>query len=218
MSVRVVASAPRPAVLVVYATTDGHTATIAAAIAETLRGAAMRVDVMNAQFRNFTPRLDDYQVVIVAASVHAGSYQREIRQWVRAHAAALATKRTAFISVCLSVLQRADTVDAKIKEILETFYASTGWTPTETKVVAGALLYRRYGWFKRRMMQKIVAKAGGDTDTSRDYYYTDWSDLAEFTEGFAERAGLVPAKAISCCDPAPPFQSVTDRRASAPTR
>ena len=27
------------------------------------------------------------------------------------------------------------------------------------------------------MMKRIVAKAGGDTDTSKDYVYTDWADL-----------------------------------------
>ena len=41
------------------------------------------------------------------------------------------------------------------------------------KHVAGALLYTRYNIFKRWIMKRIVAKAGGDTDVSRDYDYTD---------------------------------------------
>jgi menaquinone-dependent protoporphyrinogen oxidase len=39
-----------------------------------------------------------------------------------------------------------------------------------------------------------VASAGGDTDTSRDYEYTDWKDLREFTARFA--ALVTPALAM----------------------
>ena len=53
-------------------------------------------------------------------------------------------------------------------------------------MVAGALPYTRYGWIKRMMMRRIVAKAGGDTDTSRDYEYTDWNDLRVSSRDFAE--------------------------------
>ena len=55
-------------------------------------------------------------------------------------------------------------------------------------MVAGALPYTKYGWLKRMMMKRIVAKAGGDTDTTRDYEYTDWIDLRNFARDFAELA------------------------------
>ena len=60
----------------------------------------------------------------------------------------------------------------------------TGWRPILTKTVAGAVLYTRYNWFKRRLMKRIVAKAGGGVDTSRDYEYTDWNELRTFAEQF----------------------------------
>jgi menaquinone-dependent protoporphyrinogen oxidase len=41
-------------------------------------------------------------------------------------------------------------------------------------------------------MKRITRKAGGDTDTSRDYEYTDWSDLRTFAEDFGRR---VPGRA-----------------------
>ena len=43
-------------------------------------------------------------------------------------------------------------------------------------------------------MRRIVARAHGDTDTSRDYEYTDWDDLRLFAQTFAER--LVGQKAM----------------------
>ena len=33
-------------------------------------------------------------------------------------------------------------------------------------------------------MKRIVAKAGGGTDTTRDYEYTDWNDLRVFAHEF----------------------------------
>jgi menaquinone-dependent protoporphyrinogen oxidase len=37
------------------------------------------------------------------------------------------------------------------------------------------------------MMKRIVAKAGGGTDTTRDYEYTDWKGLRTFAGTFATR-------------------------------
>jgi menaquinone-dependent protoporphyrinogen oxidase len=54
--------------------------------------------------------------------------------------------------------------------------------------VAGALPYTRYNWLKRWVMKRIVAKAGGDTDTTRDYEYTNWEELRAFSEEFGRLA------------------------------
>jgi len=172
-----------PRILVVYGTTEGHTAKVAGAVSEVLHSAGALVDVHSAD--DPAPAPDGYDAVIVAASVHAGRYQRSVEQWVKTHAAALARKPSAFISVCLGVLQREPKVERDLQAILNRFVGDTGWRPSVTKFVAGALPYTRYGWLRRLVMQRIVAKAGGDTDTRRDYEYTDWSDLRHFTVDFA---------------------------------
>ena len=91
---------------------------------------------------------------------------------------------TAFLSVCLAVLQQEPEVQQELSTIIDRFLRGTGWRPTLTKPVAGALLYRRYGPLKRWVMKRIVQKAGGDTDTSRDYEYTDWEDLRAVADEF----------------------------------
>jgi menaquinone-dependent protoporphyrinogen oxidase len=83
------------------------------------------------------------------------------------------------------VLQHEPKVERDLQAILNRFVGDTGWRPSVAKFVAGALPYTRYGWLRRLVMQRIVAKAGGDTDTRRDYEYTDWSDLRHFTVDFA---------------------------------
>ena len=171
-----------PRILVLYGTTDGQTAKIARFMGDTLRQQGTEVDVIDARIAS--PRPKEYSAVIVAASVHAGGYQRAVRRWVRAHAPALNEKPTAFVSVCLAVLQPEPKVQQELTAIVERFLVSTRWHPTMTKTVAGALPYTRYNWIKRWVMVWIVRRAGGDTDTHRDYEYTDWIDLRAFTEMF----------------------------------
>jgi menaquinone-dependent protoporphyrinogen oxidase len=174
-------------VLVVYGTTDGHTAKIAESVAGTLRETGVDVDVAEAKRG---PRAEEYDAVIVAASVHGGKYQRGVRRWAGANAAALNRRPSAFVSVCLGVLQREERVQREVGDIMARFLSSAGWQPVFTTTVAGALLYTQYNPLMRWIMKRIAASAGGDTDTSRDYVYTDWAALRAFVEDFA--AGLRP--------------------------
>ena len=173
-------------ILIVYGTTDGHTRKIAQVLAEDLRACFCSVDIVDSagMLRRLTP--ESYDGVIVAASVHIGDYQRAVANWVRAHAQTLNLLPTAFLSVCLAVLERGTKPRQEILRIMRRFLDRCGWRPTITKMVAGALPYTRYGWLKRLMMKRIMAKAGGDTDTTRDYEYTDWTDLRTFSRDFAE--------------------------------
>jgi len=182
----------RPRILVIYGTTEGQTAKIAGALAATLRTYGVSVDLAEAG-PAWDPVPEDYAAVIVAASVHAGGYQRPLRQWVRSHAQGLQGRPTAFVSVCLAIVKPTPEVIRDLAAIMGRFFEATGWTPKETKSVAGALPYSRYGWLKRRLMRRIVAKAKGDTDMTRDYEYTDWDDLRTFAQRFVE-ANVLPAR------------------------
>jgi menaquinone-dependent protoporphyrinogen oxidase len=173
-------------VLVLYGTTDGHTRLVADVISETLALAGLDTDVIQAG--TIDPRLREYAGTIVAASVHGGRYQKDVEHWVRAHAAELSAQPTAFVSVCLAVLAKSNPkTAADLDAVVARFLATTGWRPTIVKHVAGALLYTRYGIFKRWIMKRIVARSGGATDTSKDYDYTDWADLRAFANEFRRR-------------------------------
>jgi menaquinone-dependent protoporphyrinogen oxidase len=170
-------------ILILYGTTDGHTARIAESIRDTLLARGDQVNLVEADRTGPNPA--DYAGIVVAASVHGGRYQRRVRSWVRANAFALGDKPTAFVSVSLGVLQHEPAVQREVQAIVNRFLLTTGWRPTITKNVAGALLYRKYGWLKRWVMKRITAKAGGNTDTSRNWDYTDWNDIRLFAERFA---------------------------------
>jgi menaquinone-dependent protoporphyrinogen oxidase len=173
-------------VLILYATTEGHTRAVAHALADPLTQCGIDVSIIEAG--SLDPHPAAYDGVMVAASIHGGRYQKSVETWVRAHARELAGRPAALVSVCLAVLQASDQkVQAELGAIVDRFATRTGWRPPLVKQVAGALLYTRYGIFKRWVMKRIVAKAGGDTDTSRDYDYTNWAEVRAFAEEFSRR-------------------------------
>lgn len=173
-----------PRILILYGTTDGHTGKIAQRLGGMLQILGAHVDVVDAGGGVPVPGPHDYAGVIVAASVQAGGYQRGVGRWVSANAEALRSKPSAFLSVCLGVLQNDPGVQREVAAIVDRFLSRLSWKPSLTKTVAGALLYTRYNWLKRWVMVRITRKAGGATDTSRDYEYTDWEDLRAFAAAF----------------------------------
>jgi len=67
-----------------------------------------------------------------------------------------------------------------VRRDVEDFARTTGWQPGATASFAGALRYSLYNPLIRLLMRLIVGMAGGETDTSRDYEYTDWAAVERF--------------------------------------
>lgn len=189
-----------PRILLAYGTTDGHTAKIASAVAKQLDAMGARVDVRTGEDALTQWLLpEDYDAVLVASSIHAGGFQRSVTRWVACHHRTLNARPTLFLPVCLAVLDKRPKVQTDLRRIIDTFLDRSKWKPAVTHPVAGALLYTRYGWLKRMGMQWIARKSGGDTDTSRDYDYTDWKALNRAVAAFY---GRVAPAATSAPEPA----------------
>lgn len=167
-------------ILIVYGTTDGHTRKIAYTMGNTLAHEGHAAEIVNAADARpcHDPRF--YDAVIVAASVHAGGYQRAARRWVRRHVDQLNAVPSAFVSVCLGVLEGRPEARRDLQGIMSRFLMRTGWRPAASRTVAGALRWSRYSPLTKRIMLGFVRRAGGNTDTNRDVEYTDWGELALF--------------------------------------
>lgn len=173
--------------LIVYGTTDGHTRKIAMRIADTARGYGHTPYVVDAAARPVLAR-SDADAVIVCASVRRHRHPRAVQDFVRVNLRLLQHLPSAFLSVSLAA---AGGDEKGARKVVDAFLKETGWRPAMVRLVAGALMYRRYGWLTRRIMQLIAWRAGGDTDTRQNYVYTDWQRLAEDVEEFI--VGAVPA-------------------------
>jgi len=175
-----------------YATREGQTKRIAEHIAGNLRRRGFDVDVRNLADK---PELDlcAYSAVVLAASVHIGRHEPEMRTFVKQHLAQLDALPAAFLSVTLSEAgaERMTATEeerawfaADVQKVIDAFFEETGWHPNRVKPVAGALLYTKYNFLVRFIMKRIARKTGGGTDTARDYEYTNWAALDRFVDEF----------------------------------
>jgi menaquinone-dependent protoporphyrinogen oxidase len=189
-------------VLIVFGTTEGQTAKIAAHIADAGRRLGHDATLTAAGDVD-EAELASYDAFVVGASLHEGRYQRAVRTFVAQRRALLGAHPSAFFSVSLAAASRDERERADVERLTARFLDETGWTPRMSASFAGALKYTRYSWLKRMLMKHIAEKEGGDVDTSRDFEYTDW----EAVTGFAERF-------FSALDQGPP----RDQRHQGPPR
>jgi menaquinone-dependent protoporphyrinogen oxidase len=184
-------------VLVLYASTHGHTAKVADRIAEVLRatGTPARSRAVG------TGRADvkEFGAYIIAGSVHGGHHQRELVERISEHRTTLCTHPSAFVSVSLTAADDTDEARATCREMIDDVLDETGWTPTETLAVAGALQFEEYNLPTRVLMRLIARRVerqtGREIDFHHDTDYTDWDAVERFAEAFA--AALRPSEVAS---------------------
>jgi menaquinone-dependent protoporphyrinogen oxidase len=171
---------------VFYATRHGQTAKIAERIAARIRAHGHTVEVLRCSRRGEPPfgpaRFDG---VILGSSVQGGRHHREIERLIRAHGPFLERSPSAFFSVSLSVQGAPPKGPRAARECVDKTIALTGWHPRRIALFAGALPYTHYNWLVRFVMKRIAQGQGGDTDTARDYEYTDWSAVDAFADAVA---------------------------------
>jgi len=183
-------------IAILYATREGHSRRIAQCVARTLSSKGFNVELKNLREASPVMELSGYSAAILTASVHAGRHEREMVKFVKSHRAELEMLPTAFLSVTLSqagaeMLESSPEARSRsssdVQRMISEFIGDTGWSPGWVKPVAGALLYTKYNPLVKFIMKRIARKAGGDTDTSRDYVYTDWAGLDRFLDEFVRQ-------------------------------
>jgi menaquinone-dependent protoporphyrinogen oxidase len=180
-----------PRVLVVYGTTDGHTRRIARRMADVLVALGQEAEVVDSATTPADVAPGDFDAALVLGSVRMGKHPRALEQFVRKFRVELDAIPNAFVSVSLSAGRDKPSAKREVAKCFAHFAERTGWLPNARLAVAGALPYSRYPLRIRLVMKFIAWMTGGDTDTSRDYEYTDWAMVEDFARRFA--AALVQA-------------------------
>ncbi|HEY5290738.1 MAG TPA: menaquinone-dependent protoporphyrinogen IX dehydrogenase [Burkholderiales bacterium] len=179
-----------PRLLLLYATMEGQTKLIAERIAYTLMEKGHSVEMLPADTAGAQSDPAAYDGVMVGASIHYGHHPAYLHKLIRRHRDVLAARPCAFFSVSLSAGGPRPKL-AAAQRYLDKFMRKTGWQPQLAASFAGALKYSIYGPIKRRVMIVFMFLGGGETDTSRDYEYTDWDAVTRFAHAYAQR--LKPA-------------------------
>ncbi len=176
---------PPRRILIVYASHYGQTAKIAQYMADRLRATGASVSLSSV---NDIPRLippATYDGVIVGASINYGRHQRSIRRFARTNRDELQRIPSAFYSVSGAECSPEEAQRAEARRYIANFLRETGWQPAMTESIAGAMPYTRYSPMMRWIIKRIPQKEGGPADTTRDYEYTDWDQVARFVDRYS---------------------------------
>ncbi|MCH1931753.1 menaquinone-dependent protoporphyrinogen IX dehydrogenase [Shewanella sp. A25] len=173
-------------VLVLYFSRGGHTAKIAAAIAEQLALRGTKVDLVDINSDAAT-RINwpDYQLVALGACVLYGTYDKSVFRFVEQNAKALGAQPNSFF--CVNVVARNP--EKRIPEnnkYLQKFITLSPWTPSDLKIIAGKVDYPSWPWYDRLMIQLIMKITKGPTDPKTVIDYTDWDDVKAYADHLLE--------------------------------
>ncbi|MGI9504958.1 MAG: flavodoxin domain-containing protein [Geminicoccaceae bacterium] len=182
-------------ILIVYGTTEGQTRKIATFMADHVGNRGEVVTLLDSTEVPKSLRVEDFDVVITAGSVHNGRHQASLFQFVRDHHEILQDKPSALVSVSLSMASddKEDRLDAAA--CAERFLVAAEWKPTVTHLVAGAIRYTQYDFFKGWILKMIAGSKGASTDTSKDHEFTDWKDIEVFLDSFLSQVSEHPDEA-----------------------
>ena len=186
-------------VLVLFATREGQTAKIARRMAGVLEAKGHRVEMREAGSSREMD-LGRYRAIFVGSPIRMGHYLPSVVRFVKERRKALQRVPSAFFSVSLAVAHHQNSERrnkegrAESMRVVQKFTRKTGWNPRRVELIAGALPYSKYGFLIRFVMRRISAHAGGDTDTSRDYEYTDWAAVDRFASEFVDEVVGSPVR------------------------
>lgn len=166
---------------ILYLTRDGQTKKIAERIGAQLTDCTL-IDLRD-QAVVSTVNFANFDQIIIGASIRYGHFDPRLEKFIAQHSALLNAKKSAFFSVNLTA-RKANRNTPNSNTYTRKLLARIAWKPTFVEVFAGALFYPRYGWFDRMMIRFIMRITKGDTDTSREYEYTDWEKVEKFSRLF----------------------------------
>ena len=184
-----------------YATKEGHARKVAERVGAALKARTLDVTVCDVKDTDAAAALVQSDAAVLVGSVHLGKHEPELGAFVKAHRERLDSMPAVFLSVCGaeagaehgSTLEVRAKSAAQVGEQLQAFMKATGWHPRHVRPVAGAFVFTHYNLLVRWVMKLIAKREGLPTDTSRDYDFTDWVALDEFSRSLAEEL-LAPGR------------------------
>lgn len=174
-------------ILIVFATTEGHTGALCRFARERLLTAGHAATLLEVTTDSPQATLAPFDAVILAGSLHVGRYQTELEAFVRAHRDELASRPGALISVSRSAAGDDASDWAGLEACVARFAQETGWRPNRVHHAAGSIRNSRYGLLERLAIWFIAARRGRVTVVSRDYDFTDYAALEAFILDFASK-------------------------------
>lgn len=169
--------------LFLYSTREGHTKKVLKFIGDQTG--------QTYEFFNLheLPQLDfsSYEKILIGASIHYGRLDKKLYQFIANHQELLANHKAAFVCINLTARKEDQLKDTpEGSPYVKTFLKKSVWQPALIGVFAGALKYPQYGWFDKFMIRLIMKMTQGETDTSKEFEFTNWNKVEKFAQKFKE--------------------------------
>lgn len=172
-------------ILTVFGTGEGQTAKIADSITREFSARGHEATAVNVAEIDPELDLDEFDAVLLGASVHYGRQQKSIKKWVNANRDVLVRKPNGFFQVSGASGAKNEEGLAEATGYVDKFINATDWRPDRIALFGGALRFSEYGILKRALLRFIVRNQEFETDESGDAELTDWEAVVSFAGEFA---------------------------------
>ena len=171
-------------IITIFGTGEGQTAKVAENIDAKLSARGHETTTVNVTEIDPGLDIDDFDAVLVGASIHMGRQQKAVRTFVEANRDALATKPNGFFQVSGSSGARTEEGAAEAARYVDEFIEATGWRPDRIGLFGGALRFSEYGFLMRALVKFVARADQSGTNPLADVEYTDWEEVEAFAEEF----------------------------------
>jgi len=165
-------------ILIVYATTDGHTREICQRLKPVIeqqghRGMLLSIDdEADADMKQFDK-------IVLGASIRYGKHGKKVYAFVKNYERILDAKPNAFFSVNV-VARKPEKSQPETNPYLMKFLKQISWQPKELAVFAGKIDYQMYRFWDRQMIRLIMWMTKGPTNPKTVIEYTGWKQVEAF--------------------------------------
>ena len=171
-------------ILILYATTDGHTRKICAFLQDFIAQQGNHVTLRQVdEASDIDPA--DYDKIVIGASIRYGKHAKPVYDFVRQNQSLLDSLPNAFFSVNL-VARKPGRNTRDSNPYVKRFLKQISWEPKQLAIFAGKLDYPIYSFWDRKIIQMIMWMTKGPTDPTAVVEFTDWDQVEAFGHRICE--------------------------------
>lgn len=158
----------------IYSSSNGQSLKICETLNEEKESLILNIDRLN------SVNLDNFDQIIIGASVKYGDHNKKIYNFVKNNKILLKTKKTVFFSVNATA-RKSDKNTPNTNPYITKFLKKTNWKPDHIGVFAGKIDFPNYNFLEKYLIKFIMWITNGPTDTTKTYEFTDWDAVKKFS-------------------------------------
>lgn len=165
-------------ILIVYATTFGHTLEICQCLKKVIEEQSHQVKLVDFHECQ-TADIEACDKIVIGASIRYGRHNPKLVKFIERHQRLLEARPNAFFSVNV-VARKPHKRQADTNPYLRKFLKRILWKPKQVTVFAGKIDYPIYNFIDRFMIRLIMRITRGPTDPKGTFEFTDWEQVKVF--------------------------------------